>query len=490
MAYDESLYVIWAYCQYLQMRDFKLPSDIEVDHRFGHLAVPQTWISEWELELLAKEVILNGSSASQKRRTLRSWKVLSDTLNSLKKLEDGIYGLQTSNDTVLTEIVRIAHRQFIWQGNPPNSISAIRYYKIFNQDTIDRVCQSRLGISVKDIFLLGLMFLGVSLKRPTTLFPIQTDIKRVTPENLESFLSFTCRTIPELKALLKSEQRYDAKYAYAYNSLRAFPLVRMPYKGRDSIVCPLPTLLFWRITSGLYYELLSDSRFPQAFGESFQRFVGEAAERACTNPKIHVRPESKYGTRKARKDTVDWIVWDSEAALFIECKAKRLSWAAKAELEDLSALKSDIEQLAGAVVQIYKTIRDYIDGLYPGFPHHRDRKIFPVVATLENWHVFGPRMIEMLEAAVATKLSEAKIPPEYISGMPYSILAVEDIEVGMQIINSIGIRKFIEGKLNDAEMPRWGWRGYITRCFPDYLPPRNLFMEEYEESFSEQSFKE
>jgi hypothetical protein len=88
LSVEESLGVVWAYCQFLQLDDFRFPKEIEVANQFLRLDIPQKWISEWELELLAKEVIINGSAVSSKSHTLRSWKYLSEIINLFKSLEN------------------------------------------------------------------------------------------------------------------------------------------------------------------------------------------------------------------------------------------------------------------------------------------------------------------------------------------------------------------------------------------------------------------
>ena len=49
------------------------------------------------------------------------------------------------------ELIRVAHQQFIWQGNPPHSDSIIRYFKIFNRPAIDKICEERIGLNVWEI---------------------------------------------------------------------------------------------------------------------------------------------------------------------------------------------------------------------------------------------------------------------------------------------------------------------------------------------------
>jgi hypothetical protein len=251
LSIEESLGVIWAYCQYLQIDNFRFPKEIEVADSYLQLDIPQTWISEWELELLAKEVILNGNALPTKGRTLRAWKTLSELINSLKDLENRIYGDFGSPQDVLVELIRIAHRQFIWQANPPNSASIIRYFKIFNRPAIDQICQARIGLNVWQTYMCGTACMGFFLDRPAIAIPFKSEIKALSVELFETFFAFTSKSIAELKSQLKSEQQYNANFAYAYNSLRAFPLVKMSYQGSDALVCPLMTLLYWRYRRSL-----------------------------------------------------------------------------------------------------------------------------------------------------------------------------------------------------------------------------------------------
>jgi hypothetical protein len=347
-------------------------------------------------------VILNGGLVARKGRELRVWKTLSEFLNSIKHFENRIYGAFGSAEKVLVEMIRVAHRQFIWQANPPNSASIIRYYKIFNRPLIDEVSQQKIGLGVWEIFMCATACMGLFLDRPAIAIPFKVEIQALSVQAIERFLSFTSRPLSELRAKLKSEQKYDADFAYAYNSLRAYPLVRMTYQGREALVCPIMTLLYWRFTSGLYYELIGVPEFANEFGEGFNAYVGEVIERACLPPMCHLA-EQPYTVGKAQKRSVDWIVSDSDAALFVECKVRRLSRKAKFSLIDICPLEKDIDNLAAAVVQVYKTSVDHVAGAYPHFAFEQGRAIFPVVVTLENWRMFGPVMMTKLAEAVETR---------------------------------------------------------------------------------------
>ena len=135
----------------------------------------------------------------------------------------------------------------------------------------------------------------------------------------------------------------------------------MTYQGGDAYVCPLMTLLYWRFTGGLYYELIGVPEFANEFGDGFQDYVGDVIERACPAPMQHL-DECEYVVGKAKKRSVDWIVFDEHSALFIECKAKRLSWGAKVSLSDLGSLEADIERLVAALTTLWSELGLPLEG--------------------------------------------------------------------------------------------------------------------------------
>ena len=73
--------------------------------------------------------------------------------------------------------------------------------------------------------------------------------------------------------------------------------------------CPVPTLLFWRLTSGLYFDLIKgDREFGNALGSSFERHVGEILAAAVTAPSLRYIEQAKYGTRQNPRATCDWLL--------------------------------------------------------------------------------------------------------------------------------------------------------------------------------------
>jgi hypothetical protein len=163
LAVDDALGVLWAYGQLLQLPNFQPPREIEIEPIYLNADPRQSYMAEWDIELLAKEVVINCGYVASKGRTLRKWKTLADVVNALKRFEQWIYAQFGNQGNILIELVRVVHRQLIWQTNPPNPRSIIRYYKIFNRDGIDAICTEKFGLTVWQIYICGILRASVSI---------------------------------------------------------------------------------------------------------------------------------------------------------------------------------------------------------------------------------------------------------------------------------------------------------------------------------------
>ncbi len=486
LSLDDSFFVIWSYIQHLQFNN-PISKEIEVILEFlnnDHIQKTRM-CSEWELEALSREIIINGQESSFNNQTLKKSGYFAGAVNKLKNLENNIGGAYINKDNILVELFRISHRQFPWQARP-NSKFLTRYYKIFSMPKLDEILQKSIGLTAKNLYLVGMMFIGAYLKYPAVNLPIKVEVKEINQENVEKFLKVFSVSISGLKEKIKNEQEFNNKFVYSFSSLRASPIIKMIYFGQERLVCPLPTLLFWRITSGVYYEICNGKNFDNYFGTSFQNYTGEVIEKAtATNEKINFQAEEQYFVGKDRKDSADWIIYDNDSALFVECKTKRLRLPAKFELNDSSYVNEELEKMASFVLQIYKTIKDYKDNKYPSFKFDKNKKIFPLVLTLEQWYLFGDRFFNELNKILIEKLKQEKIDPSYLEQMPYSICSVDEFENMIQIIQKTGISDFMQKKVFDDDKKKWAFQSFMSSIFTEYYKnAKFLFKEDYQSIFN------
>ena len=482
----DSLSVIWAYSQYLQVNGFQMPGDIQVHKSFVDARPRQAIISEFVLEQIAREVVRHAEIQPRRGRSLRRWDTLADIVNDLRDLEGAIYAEFQVGKLIHLELMRIAHRQFVWQQDRLNSAPIIRYYKLFNTPEINTHAQAATGLTLKEIYTIGMLYLGHFFDASTITRVLDIQIPNLTQEHFEQFLAFTSLSRKELAARLRAEHALDEGFNYRYSSLREFPLVRISHLGREEVTCPIPTLLFWRITTGLYYSLKDVPGFLTDFGSSFQRYVGEVFHARVTSAQRTVLAEQEYHVGKDRKHTVDWIVQQGDAAaLFIECKTKRLTWASKAEIADLTSLQRDLDTLASAVTQVYKTIVDYRAGHYPQLLYAPARQVFPMVVTLEDWYFFGKEMPGRLDLSVRMKMAQAGLSEAWLEEMPYTILSMHELERAVRYINEIDLPTLMLGRARDPEYSQWGFASYCREVHGNEMAALPaLFQEEYDDMFA------
>ncbi len=75
----DSLSIFWAYIQWLQF-SVTLPSDIEILNEV-RIARPQIFITEWNLEILIREAILNSDDSNYGLESLKKWNYFAGARN-------------------------------------------------------------------------------------------------------------------------------------------------------------------------------------------------------------------------------------------------------------------------------------------------------------------------------------------------------------------------------------------------------------------------
>jgi hypothetical protein len=240
LARRDSLAVLWAYSQFLQVNDFQIPQDIEVAQQLRNARPRRGILAEWTLELLAREIIRYGDEEARNGKTLRRWDTLAHLANTLRDLEGELYRDLVGARHIQLEMMRIMHRQFVWQQQRFNWTWIIRYYKLFNTPALTAHAEQATGLSIEQIYLIGMSYLGHFFDRPLWVRHVQVEIPGLHDEHIERFLAFTSLTRSALAERLRVEHALDEGFAYRYSSLRAYPIIQFSHGGIDEIACPVP----------------------------------------------------------------------------------------------------------------------------------------------------------------------------------------------------------------------------------------------------------
>ena len=431
------LYVIWAYINFLQFNG-KFPRDIEVSIDFlkNKENIPLRGIFEWELALLAREVILNGQeNPIFAKKDFNKWTYFSSAINKLKSFENGTWSIFGATENITKEISRVAKRQFPWQKKVSLALF-FRYYKIFNNSRISPIVEKHLGLSVKNWYTIGIATLGASLTNCKFNIDPNIQIAGLTINDFDKFFSYTSTTTDNLKCIIERDVNYDEEFIYSFNPLEFYPFVKI----ENYYYCPVNTFIAWRITSGIYYDMdKNDGEFGRNFGLAFQDYLFEISKEILDSEKYVVLTEMPYSFGTIKKDSVDMIISDDKSAFFVEAKTKRLSTKSKSEFITNEAINKDLKILADSIVQVYLTINDYKNELYHHFNYDPNKKIFPLIVTLEERYLFGPEL-DNLDGKVREALKKKGLPEHYITDMPYSVLSSIGFECLIQRLNNSSIK--------------------------------------------------
>jgi len=464
LSIEDSMYVLWAYSQHYAFKN-KMPIDIETIPEFRDA---KDWhekkLYPWEIDSLTRETFINAQNKPNTKKTLKSWSYFTGAINKLKEFENEISGIYSNERNILVAIFRISHQQFPWQSGA-NQIQLIRYYKIFSHEGLSKLVEDEVGLTTRDLYMVSMMFTGAYVNSPAVTFPVNIQTQLITSEKVNLYLRKYCIELDDLVNQLKEGQSLDEKFVHAFTPLSSRPIIKMNYRGTVNLVCPTPTKLFWRVTSGLFFDICGKDGFGNLFGESFQNYVGAVCHTAQTKPSFTIIPEESYKVGRGEKDTTDWVIDEGESALFIECKAKRIKQIAKEEVLDEKPLKEQLSVLAKSIFQLYKSIHDYKQGLYPNIAFDESKKIFPLVLTLESWYAFGDYVYDYINSEVRSLLSTSEVPLTYLEDMPYTTLSISEFEVMIQVIQTTGIKSFMEGKTATKEKCMWAMESYIHSAY-------------------------
>jgi hypothetical protein len=464
---EDVMYVVWGLMGNLQF-DKPIPSDIETRRDYDQTGDINkrrlAGINEWELEFILSQALTYSPSYITTGFSPTKISQIGPLVNDLRKFEDEVHKLIfTDNSLIQREFFRVAHRQFPWQI-PLNTQSTYRYFRVFNDGDLKSIVTKAIGLTPLEIYQIGLALLGLLISNFTLSLRAVAAGGFTSSDKIGIFVYTFGIDIRTIQKQLRDSVQMDETLVYGYNPLRAKPILIQD----DTLYCPMPTLLLWQITSGIYYHVMKAEGFNNAFGNAFQNYVGFVINEVMANNALFtIYPEATFG--KPEKRTIDWAIEDNEAYLMIECKGKRLTLSAKSEILDATAIESDIEKMCSFVIQGYKTISDFKGGLYPHMKYDSRKKIHLVVLTLEEWFIpLNPELMLTLFSKVTATLREKGMDENMPIEIPFFVESMSSFEKAIQVIESIGITGFSDAMQNNSlveQLEKIEQRDILTKYF-------------------------
>ncbi len=214
--------------------------------------------------------------------------------------------------------------------------------------------------------------------------------------------------------------------AYQPSLLRRFPVIA--FCEAQKLRSPLPALIFHRVTSGLYYDLIDGggSHLRNEVAGRFETYSGDFI--AAMMPRFEVVRSYKYRFRRNSTDTPDLLVSDGgKIVIAIECKATKLTFDAQFADDPIAVARREHDEIAKGVFQLWRYFSHVRRGIIASdtvCPNAHG-----IVLTLDSWLLMTDDLQEQLYAA-ATALA-AKKDPEITAEDRRKVVfcSIQDLEI-------------------------------------------------------------
>jgi hypothetical protein len=186
-------------------------------------------------------------------------------------------------------------------------------------------------------------------------------------------------------------------------------------------------LISLRVTSGIYYDLVSEAPLRNEASKRFEEYCRRYI--AAMMPGLQVRGSSTYKYQGSDVETPDIIIEDqNKAAVIIECKATKLSFSAQFAEDPAADAKRSYDEIAKGVFQLWRYFSHVRRGLVRGMPVSIG--VRGMVLTLDTWLAMsGELQDEVLATASDMASRDRLITAE--DRRPIVFCAIQDLEVAL-----------------------------------------------------------
>lgn len=413
---------------------------------------------KWEIENV---LLLLLSTPKQTMNSLRApdyknYNTAAGIINQLKQAEEAEERVQINSGNVLLEMPRLAHKQFVWQRIMLEPSRLYRYYFVYGQGKCAEFFEQKYGLTINDfavgciaLYALAIRYAWQRLPKVSHDLPLRQDL-------LEKTLAIISLEMQAMRAdtterINKTASRDKAKIAYLPSSLRRYPIVTSA-KHDNQMIAPLPQLIIFRMTSGLYYDLQGG---PQTLIEEangrFEEFGKKLLDARC--PRFEVLREHRYAVSKARTyRTPDLLLKDDgEVKVIFECKATKLTFEAQFGDDPYVEAPKAYSQIAKGMSQLWKFFSRARRGIYTQEQVAPDA--YGVILTMENWWQLDRTHLTALRAeAVQLCADEPHMLPEDMRNVIFC--SIEDLDDVLAVSNE---DEFLETLANSQQDEFFGW---------------------------------
>ena len=339
-------------------------------------------------------------------------------------------------------------QQFPVQGSFLQKLFRYHYFFTFQNDKLDmrQVFSGKIGVDYEQLEeFASIIFLCFS-KEYREIYPDVDFIKILTMvlEN-KNILSLLSIEIEEYRSRVFSlygeniiDQYYGLKIQYQY------PII----SGQGYKYIPSPYLVINAVTESLLNRITyGDNKLRRAIGkEVIETYLYDIVRQL--DAVSWISQEIEYQSGRDKLMTPDVIAAEGDAVIFYDTKSSAPSL--KLRKFDVNTKEKTIKIYAENVIQIYKQIKNYLQGLFQLDREYSKDNIFGIVVVLEDAALPREKIYEKAYSILQETITLSEEDKNYISSH-IKILPLRDIEV--MILQNTSLLPDLKAQANTAD--RW-----------------------------------
>lgn len=368
-----------------------------------------------------------------------------------------------------------------------------KYYYLFSSENLKEHVQNTLGFNVKDYFLLAVcLYLEFSKSFSLTRTNLIDSFEKAkNPWTQEEF-----HKLFEILSLNIKDVRYNKNFDCSNDALMLFynnaqHVMRPLLCDGDNIYCPIPIYILNSCIEGLQFhaDLKNNTVLNNELAHNLENYIGEQLSYFSDEKIFKYKKEISY--TKERK-TSDWLIYDDENIIFLDCKLKKLTIDASKSLsidnsivdeiidshklknrkkieslkEGLSPLMKDILSFGVDVGKILCCYYDWRNNMVKELPYNKDLRIFAVILTLEETYCNVFEIKECIDKIALAYLYEKRghklenvITTKFISSSTFDMVIPKIKEKGLY-------KTFFESELN---IEKYGFNDWLKEGFDELV---------------------
>lgn len=415
-------------------------SQVDMDKAYKENIMP------WEIEAFAAySIVYDSDDASEEL----DGKTFADTITLIRNYwHCGLTAAQESGEYPEAFMMISALQQFPVQGVFLQKLYRYHYFFTFQNDKLDlrKVFFDKMGVDYERLEEFAfLIFIGFS-KETQDVIPmteLQILLKKVfADKDALRLLSIEKEEYKkQLFSLYKDniiDQYYGLKIQYLY-----------PFISRQNITyIPSPYLVINAVTESMLNRItFDDGKLRRAIGkEVIERYLYDIVSQL--DSVTWVSTEIEYQKGKDKLLTPDVIAAEDDAVVFYDTKA--ITPSLKLRKFDAIEIKKDIRIYAENVVQIYKQVKNYLQGLFQLDKTYSKDNIYGIVVVLEDAVVSRKKVYEKAYEILEETITLSEKDKNYICSH-IKVLPLRDIEC--MILQNTSLLPELIDQLDKSE--RW-----------------------------------